>query len=326
MAEVDRTTLDREGRRLEPSKSPLRGVTHRLWKDRWIYLFLLPTLILYAVYTIWPIAASWWYAFFDWDGFARRGTFIGLANFSEVTRDQRFWSAFRNTFLFVLIPMPIRIILALVLALILNNDKLPLSNFFRTALFLPVVTTAAIIGIVMNLVLSPAGGPVNLFLLNLGLIDRPINFLGTTDTALYSAMGVWVWKWLGITLIYWLAALQTIPKELYEAARVDGANTFQLLRSITLPLLTPFTIIIVLLTAVDATNVFDLLLTLTDGGPFFASEVIDIYIYKMAFSSTIPRLGYASAVAVFFGLIMLFLTAAQLLGVSYARRRVRALR
>lgn len=307
------------------AKVALKQIGKRLWKDRWIYLFLLPTLILYGMYTVWPIMASWYYSLLDWNGFERKGRFVGLANYTELLNDPLFWNAFKNTFIFLVISVPARVGLALVLAVILNNPRLPFTNIFRTALFLPVVTTGAIIGVVMKLILDPASGPINLGLLHFGFIDRPINFLGRADTALYSAIGVWVWKWLGITLIYWLAALQTIPKELYEAARIDGAGTLQIFRRITLPLLTPFTIIIVLITAVEATNVFDLLLTLTGGGPFFASEVIDIYIYRWAFTSTVPRLGYASAAAIFFGLAVLLLTVAQAVGVSRARRETRAL-
>ena len=207
------------------------------------------------------------------------------------------------------------------MAIVLNSPRLRFANLFRTALFLPVVTTGAIIGVVMRLILDPVSGPVNLALLNLGLVDRPINFLGQADTALFTAIAVWVWKWLGITLIYWLAALQTIPSELYEAARVDGASSWPLFWRITLPLLTPFTIIITLITAVEATNVFDLLLTLTGGGPFFASEVIDIFVYRWAFTATVPRLGYASAAAIFFGLSILVLTLAQVYIVPRMRQR-----
>jgi multiple sugar transport system permease protein len=305
--------------------SAFSRVSRRLWKDRWIYLFLFPTLLLYGMYTVWPIVASWYYSLLDWNGFERSGRFVGLANFYELARDPLFWNAFRNTFIFLAISVPLRVGFALVLAVVLNDRRLPFANLFRTALFLPVVTTGAIVGVVMRLVLDPVSGPVNLILMDLELITRPINFLGRASSALYSAIGVWVWKWLGITLIYWLAALQTIPGELYEAARIDGAGPFRLFRHITLPMLTPFTVIIVLITAVEATNVFDLLLTLTGGGPFFSSEVIDIYIYRWAFTSTIPRLGYASAAAIFFGISVLLLTAAQVVGVRRARRRTKPL-
>jgi len=305
----------------ERGHGPFHRTRKRLWKDRWIYLFLLPTFVLYPMYTVWPILASWYYSLLDWNGFERSGSFVGVANYRELVRDPLFWNAFKNTAIFMLVAVPLRAGLALVLAVVLNNPRLPFTNLFRTALFLPVVTTAAIVGVVMRFVLDPTGGPVNLALLNLGLTERPVNFLGQANTALLSAIGVWVWKWLGVTLVYWLAALQTIPTELYEAARMDGANTTQLFWRITLPLLTPFTVIIVLLTAIDASNVFDLILTLTGGGPFFASEVVDIYVYRLAFTSTIPRLGYASAVAVFLGVVFLFLAVAQVAVTSRFRRR-----
>lgn len=310
-----------KGRAGRSTPAPRRRLGQRLWKDRWVYLFLLPTLVLYPLYTVWPIGASWYYSLLDWNGFERRGSFVGVANYRELLRDPLFWNAFRNTAIFMFLAVPLRAGLALVLAVVLNNPRLPFSALFRTALFLPVVTTGAIVGVVMRFVLDPTGGPVNLALLNLGLTERPINFLGQANTALGSAVGVWVWKWLGVTLVYWLAALQTIPTELYEAARVDGATTGQLFWRVTLPLLTPFTVIIVLLTAIDASNVFDLILTLTGGGPFFASEVVDIYVYRLAFTSTVPRLGYASAVAVFLGIVFLVLAVAQLVVTARLRRR-----
>jgi len=292
----------------------------RLRRDRWIYLFLLPTVLLYSAYTIWPVLASAWYSLLDWNGFDQSGTFVGLANYSELLADPLFWNAFTNTFLFLLLAVPLRVGLGLVLAIALNDRRLPFVRLFRTALFLPVVTTGAIIGVVMRFVLDPTGGPVNIVLVDSGLLEQPVNFLGQAGLALYSAVGIWVWKWLGVTLIYWLAALQTIPADLYEAARIDGARSFQQFRYVTVPMLFPFLVIITLITAVEATNVFDLLLTLTGGGPFYASEVIDIFVYRQAFAANIPRLGYASAAALFFGACALLLTAIQLAVVWRMRR------
>ncbi len=297
-----------------------RGIAGRIWADRWIYLFILPTAILYGMYTVWPIAASYWYSVLDWNGFESRGDYVGLANYREILRDDFFWSALGNTFLFAVVTVPIRVGLALGVAIMLNNPRLPFARLFRTALFLPVVTTTAIIGIVMTFVFDPVGGPVNTLLPRLGIVDQPVNFLADSDTAIYTVMVVHIWKWLGVTLIYWLAALQTIPQDLYEAARVDGANSRQLFRGITLPLLVPFLIIIVTLTFLDTLEIFDLMLTMTGGGPFYSTEVIDIFIYRQAFASAVPRLGYASAAAVVFGLATLGLALIQILAVSYARR------
>lgn len=292
----------------------------RLWSDRWIYLFLLPTAVLYTMYSLWPVGVSWWYSLLDWNGFGDTGSYVGLANYREVFQDGFFWSAVGHTFLFAVITVPIRLFLALVIAVLLNNPRLPWTPLFRTALFLPVVTTTAIVGIVMQFVFDPAGGPVNLVLLGTGLVDRPVNFLGDSSTALYTVMGVHIWKWFGVTMVYWLAALQTIPADLYEAARVDGANAWRLFRDITVPVLKPFTLIIGTLTFIDTLEVFDLILTMTGGGPFFATEVIDVFIYRQAFAASIPRLGYASAAAVAFGVLTIGLALVQVAALRSARQ------
>jgi multiple sugar transport system permease protein len=291
----------------------------RMWRDRWIYAFLTPTLLLLGAYTLYPVLAGAWFSLLDWNGFETAGAFVGLANYRELAGDPLFWNAFLNTLKFLAIAVPLRVGLALVLAVTLNAS-FPGVRAFRTALFLPVVTTAAVVGVVMRYVLDPSAGPVNLVLLKSGLLDTPVNFLGRSSLALWSAAGVWVWKWLGITLIYWLAALQTIPRELYEAARVDGATALQRFVRITMPLMVPFTIIITLITVIEATNIFDLMLTLTGGGPFYGTEVIDIFIYRNAFTANIPRLGYASAAALFFGACVMVAAALQTLIVVRLRR------
>ena len=292
----------------------------QLWRDRYIYLLLLPSVGLLSLYTLWPIMVSIYFSMLDWSGFSEVGRFVGLANYDELFHDRLFWNALRNTFVFLLLAVPIRVSLALILAIILNQ-AIPFARVFRTAIFLPVVTTAAILGVVMRFILDPTSGPVNLALQQSGLLTQPLNFLGQSGLALYTAIGIWVWKWLGITLIYWLAALQTVPKDLYEAAQLDGASALHSFFRITLPLLTPFTIIITLITVVEATNVFDLLLTLTNGGPFYSTEVIDIYVYRNAFASNTPRLGYASAAALFFGLCVILFATVQLVIVRAMRKK-----
>lgn len=282
-----------------------RSAGRAFLRDRWIYLFLLPSVGFFALYTVWPLIATIRYSFYDWSGYGADATFIGLANYRELLSDPLFWNAYGNTWLFVVITVPTRVFLALLLAIALNSPRLPFRNLLRTAFFIPVVTTAAIVGLVMTLVLQPTGGPVDLLAHKLDLVNSPVNLLGHSSTALLTTMGVWVWKWLGVTIVYWLAALQTIPPDVREAARLDGCGRFQEFRTVTLPLLVPFTLIITLITILDALNIFDLLQTLTGGGPAFSSEVIEVFIYRNAFAETIPRQGYASAAAVFFGLTCL---------------------
>jgi ABC-type sugar transport system permease subunit len=292
---------------------------------RWCYLFVLPSLVLAALFTFWPLVASWYYSTLDWSGFGTTGDFIGLGNYRELIADEYFWNAFGNSFLFMTVTVPVRLALALLVAIILNDVRLRLAPIFRTLFFLPVVTTTAIVGILMSFLLSPRNGPVNQILLSLGLIDAPLGFLSDPNMALWSVMGVSVWKSFGISMIYWLAALQSIPSELYEAARVDCASRIRSHLHITLPLMKPFAVIIVLITAANTLRIFDLVQTMTQGGPYFATEVMEVYIYRTAFNPLgggIPELGMASAAGVLFGVTVMLIA----LGQGWAARRVARLR
>ncbi len=280
---------------------------------------MVPSLVLTAGFTLYPTIMSWYFSLLDWSGFGSDRDWAGLANYREVIRDDLFWNAYVRSFLFTLVGAPIKIGLALIVALILNDASLRFAGVYRTLFFLPVVTSSAIIGIVMTFIFSPLDGPINMVLLQVGLIDIPVDFLGDPDTALWSVVAVYIWKWFGVTMIYWLAALQVVPQELYEAARIDGANRWQMHRGITLPMILPFALVIVLITVVSALNIFGLVQTMTGGGPFFATEVMELYIYRNAFGAgEIPRLGYASAAAVFFGVTVLTLSLLQGWGLKKA--------
>jgi ABC-type sugar transport system permease subunit len=298
---------------------PGKSLGQQMWKARWCYLFMVPNLILAVMFTFYPTVMSWYFAFLDWSGFTSDKEWVGFENFREIANDSFFWDAYWRSLLFMAVAVPIQVVLALIVALILNDSSYKLGPFFRTIFFLPVVTSAAIIGIVMTFVFSPFNGPVNKMLLDTNLIDRPVDFLGDPDTALWTVAGVWIWKWFGITMIYWLAALQVVPQDLYEAARLDGANRWSLHKDITLPMIFPFAVVILLITVVGALNVFGLVQTMTNGGPFFASEVMEVYIYRNAFGeSGMPRLGYASAAALFFGVTVLALSLLQGWGLKKA--------
>lgn len=300
------------------------ALPRRIIQHRWVYVFMLPSLILTVMFTLYPIFASFYYSLFQWSGFTSDAFFIGMQNYEEVVVDNQFWNAFKNSFVFMLTSVPIKLSLALVIAIVLNDRALRLAPIFRTMFFVPVVTTTAIVGIVMTFIMSPFNGPINTILLDLGLIGRPIDFLGNPKISLFSVVGVEIWKWLGTPMIYWLAALQTIPASLYEAAEVDGADWWRKFFFITMPLLKPFAVVIVLITAVGTLNVFALVQTMTQGGPFFSSEVMEVYIYRTAFgaanSMTLPRLGYASAAAAFFGVSVMFLATIQIFAARWANR------
>jgi multiple sugar transport system permease protein len=282
-------------------------------KHAWSYAFLVPMVLLFGAFTIWPMIASWWYAFFDWDGVGAATDWVGLANFGEVLGNEMFWQSFWHSFLFSVVAICVEMPLALLFAILLNNRRLRGRNLYRLALFLPVVATTAVIGIVFAVLFDPAGGFVNTILATLGLVDAPVNFLGSPTTALPTLMGIDLWKGFGITLIYWLAALQTVPQSIYEAARIDGAGPGQTLRHVTLPMLTPIAIVILLLVFQRSLNTFDLVQATTQGGPVFSTDVVPTYIYRYAFDPFIqaPRYGFACAAGVVFGLLTLAITLMQ---------------
>ena len=282
----------------------------------WVYLFLVPGLLLSAMFVFYPMVASWVFSTMDWSGFTSAMDFVGLANYAELVKDPLFWGAFGRSMLFVLVGVPVRVVLALLAAILLNNVvRGRTSVFFRTVFFMPVMAAASVIGVVLTFVLSPNAGPVNTLLTSTGLVEQPIEFLSDPSIAFWVTLGAHTWKNFGMTLIYWMAALQTVPEEYYEAAKVDGASSLRQLISITLPLLLPFAIVIIVLTANENLHAFALIQAMTGGGPYYTTQVMEVFIYQTAFAPSaqggIPRLGYASAAGCFFGAATLVLALIQ---------------
>jgi multiple sugar transport system permease protein len=284
--------------------------THLRKQMFWCYLFILPQLLMFLVFTLWPIVASYYFAFFNWNGIGWPKDFVGWANFKETLFDPYFWNAFKHSFIYAVALVVIVVPTALIVAIILNSPRLKGGVFFRTMVFMPIVLTMSIIGIVMSNIFSTQGF-LNKMLLTLGLIHQPVAWLTNGKLAMVALVAVGVWKGFGIKVIYWLAGLQTLPSEVYEAARIDGANRWQELRYITIPLLIPFFIIIVFFQTIWALNVFDLVKTFTNGGPFFATDVVPLYIYRYAFEiqGGLPRMGFASAAGIIYGMATMIVSA-----------------
>jgi multiple sugar transport system permease protein len=291
-------------------------------KHKWHYVFVLPMMVLFFAFTVWPMIAGWVYAFFEWDGYGPLDEPVGFGNFTEALSSEQFWSSIRNTFAFTLGAIVIQTPLALLLALVLNNRKLTGRNLYRVLIFLPVVTTTAVIGIVFVILLNPwAPGAVNAGLVDTGLAGSPVNFLGEASTALPTIVAIDIWKDLGVILVYWLAALQTIPQDVYDSAAVDGVNRWQKLRYVTLPMIAPLGVIILLLVTVRSFNAFDIVWAMTQGGPNLATDIVQTYIYRFAFHPDVvtPRMGFASAAAIIFGVLVMLIAAFQ--GIVFRRIR-----
>jgi ABC-type sugar transport system permease subunit len=290
---------------------PLRSLSkYQLVKRWWCYLFILPQFVLLVVFTLYPIVMSYVYSFFRWSGYGPfLNNFVGLQHYFETAMDPLFWNSFKNSFLFMFSMVLIQVPLALLIAILLNASWLKGSTFYRTIFFLPVVTTTAVVGVVMRFIFGAYKGLVNEILLKLNIISLPIDWLGSVDTALIVVILVGIWKNFGMQVIYWMAGLQSLPKDLYEAAKVDGANAIQVFRSITIPLLIPIGSVIVLISAVNGLHVFDLVKTMTGGGPSFATDMVDVYIYRYAFEGGYEaRIGFASAAGVLYGLAVMLIS------------------
>lgn len=277
----------------------------RLKINLWCWTFLLPTLLFYILFTGYPIISSILYSFRDWSGMTVSYEWIGLANYKELMQDSLYWSAFGNSFKYSILVVPAEMAFSLIVAYVLNDFRFRGRGMYRTLFFLPVITTASIVGIIMVFIWS-VQGPVN-GLLTFFSEMKAINFLGNQKTALLTVVLISVWKDCGTYMIYWLAGLQSISKDVYEAAEIDGAGKLRIFISIVIPLLLPMGGIIALLCAVNSLKVFDMIKTLTDGGPFYATDVVATYVYRTAFSSELgmPRLGYASAASVLFGVVVI---------------------
>lgn len=272
-------------------------------KNAWCWVFMLPTLILYILFQGYPIITSAWYSLLDWSGMTMNATFVGLGNFKELLQDPLFFNSVGNSFKYMLLSVPIQLVLSLVIAYILTSIIKKGATVFRTMYFIPVVTTASIVGIIMIFIFGGTG-PVNQVLSMMG-IDT-INFLGDAKTAMFTVVLIGVWKDLGTYMIYWIAALQSVPQDVYEAAKIDGAGKFRTFTDVVFPLILPIGGVITVLCVIGSLKVFDIVQTMTNGGPYFATDVVATFVYRTAYSSTTgsPRLGYASAAALMFGLMV----------------------
>ena len=270
----------------------------------WIALFLAPFLILYIGFTLWPLVATMIYSLFEWGGSGPVEDFIGLENYIEIAGDPSFWYAFGNTLWFAVSNTIIKLPLSLFIAILLTQRWVWLKRLWRTVFFAPLVIPVALAGLVFDFLLNSRGA-LNDALMSLGILERPLDFLGDPSTAMTALILISVWQIFGQYMIYWMAALQNVPESLYEAAAIDGANEWHKLRYVTLPVIRPVATIILFLSFVNALKVFGLVAATTEGGPGQTTYVVSYFIYNQAFRDLPFRYGYASAAAVLFGVTVL---------------------
>ncbi len=276
----------------------------------WCWAFVAMTLIFYLLFQGYPILCSVYYSLFNWSGMTSDMTYIGLENYKNMLNDKLFWGAFANSFRYMIMVVPLEVVISLFFAFLLNDEKLRARTVYRVSLFTPVVVTASVVGIVMSFIWS-SSGVINYVLKNLHLIDKNINWAGNKNFAMRTVVFVSVWKDMGTYMIYWLAALQGVPNDVMEAASVDGATRTRTFFSVVMPMIAPTAGIILILCTINSLKAFDLIQTLTGGGPFFATDVIATFVYRTAFTSDmgLPRFGYASAAATLFGIVVIIIGA-----------------
>lgn len=268
----------------------------RARKVQWMPIaFVLPTVIILLALSIYPLVYSVWLSFHSYEmAFSPVPQFIGLGNFARILGDERFLHSLKNTGLFVGIGVGLQLVLGLVFALALNRQKAGLRRVLTSLFLLPMIVPPVVAGFQWRMILHESFGPLNYLLDMLGWRGRA--WLADSNVALYAVIAADTWEWTPFLTLILLAGLSSIPGELYEAARVDGAGHVDMFRLVILPLLKPVMLIGVLIRGMDAFRFFDILYVLTGGGPGNATETLSLYTYITGFRFF--SLGYAAAMAI----------------------------
>jgi len=273
------------------------------------YLFLLPALVMIGAFTLIPFVQGIALSFQSWDGVGRDTPFVGLSNYARVLNDNIFWASLKNAAAFGLIGFFLGNALSLAMAVAVNTGPRG-ATFYRIAYYVPGVFSVVVVGLMFQWLYQPTVGILNRTLTAVGLAFLKHNWLAEPATALPSVGATYVWYHWGFGFLLFLAGLQGIPRELYEAASIDGAGAWQRFRYITWPQLTPVTTIVCILTLLAALQIFGTVQVLTNGGPAYYTEVPTLRIYKEGFGSN--RFGSAAAMSVVFGAILMALSVAQI--------------
>jgi ABC-type sugar transport system permease subunit len=257
------------------------------------YLWVLPAVLVYAIFKLVPMVAGFYLALLQWDGI-EPAKFVGMQNFQRMLEDEVIVLTLLNNAKYAIGTVIGKTLLSLFLALLLHQ-ALRGRSFYRTALFLPVVMSFVVVGILWSWLYNGQFGLVNNLLQRLGLNFLILDWLGDPKVALWSLVVVDIWKWYGFHMVIFLAGLQTIPGELYEAARIDGAGRWQQFWHITLPLLQPVMLVNVTLSLMGGFGVFDIPYVMTEGGPANSTTVMALHIYIRGFK--FYKFGYAAALS-----------------------------
>lgn len=287
--------------------------------QRWrLTVWVLPAVILLLVFVYYPVVENVRLSFFSWNAFSRRPRFVGLKNYQLMFGDQVFWTALLNNVLYAVISLVFQVGFALVLASVLEQFvHQRLRGWLRTVYFIPATISITVAGILFSFIYNPQIGLLNRLLETVGLGQFAHAWLGDQSTAMFSIIAMSQWQSIGYTTVLLVVAIQRIPKEYFEAARIDGAGAWHVFRNVTVPLVREMTTLLVILTISGAFLVFNEVMVMTAGGPDNSTQVLGTWLYQKAFLQ--DQMGYASAVGTVIFVITFGIAIVQIL-VSRRRR------
>jgi raffinose/stachyose/melibiose transport system permease protein len=275
-----------------------------LYKHGPAYLMLLLPVVFFATLAIYPVLWAIKYVFYYYDGY--RSSFTGMTNFTRLIQDELYWASLWKQAIFalkILFELPLAFVLALIL-----NSKIKGRNFFRAIFILPYIVPGATISLVFYVLLNPFNGEINRLLFTLDIIDQPILFLSDVKLAFLSGMLIDAWQHFGINMLFFLVGLNSISKEVYESADIDGVNAIQRIWYISLPMMGRILQIIVFLSLLGTLKSMGPFLVLTNGGPNFATEVTFLFIFHKFFGESGINFGYGATAAIVTAIFLLFLS------------------
>jgi len=261
--------------------------------DRAGWLFTIPSIVIIISFVFYPMIQAFITSLKS--GMGNNLKFVGFANYTRLFTDEIFKKSVANTLIYLVVQVPIMIILALFISVILNDKNLKFKGFFRTAIFLPCVTSLVAYSVIFKSLFS-SDGLMNNFLVNIHLISSPIEWMTSPFWAKITIIIAITWRWTGYNMIFYLAGLQNIDPGIYEAAKIDGATGVKQFFFITVPLLKPIILFTTVMSTIGTLQLFDEVMNITKGGPGNATTTISQYIYNLSFKYS-PNFGYAAAVS-----------------------------
>lgn len=274
-------------------------------RNPWIYAaFIVPTIALYVLFFVYPVLVSLYYGFYQWDGITDK-VFIGIDNFTRLLKDEVFGKAFWNNMYFLVFSLVVNIPLVIAISIAISKVR-RMRNFYKSAVFVPVVISTATVAILFGVLYNFESGLINQVLRMIGGESWAQEWLSNPKLAMLSILVANAWQNIGFFIVLCLAAILNIPREIVEAANIDGATSWRETRLITLPLIRPVMFVMLLLSVSGTMKVLDIVQIMTGGGPYQSTEVMSTYMLKVGFRSM--ELGYGSAIGVAMFIIILIMT------------------